>query len=216
MKRANWSVSREILARRGRLIGKITKLAICASIVIPVFYLLQKQLADMDHAQISSALRSIPLSSLALSGLFTAISLFAVARYDVLAIRQLGYRIPEKLAVKSGFAAVSIGQTLGFGLFVGAVARWRFYRGHGIGLKEAGLMSGLVTVGFLNGFAVVLGVAGLLAPQGLVTMTGASEALVRGVCAALLLFGAVFVVVSIIIRRSRLDHLRCRCQNFGS
>ena len=122
------------------------------------------------------------------------ISLMAVARYDVLAIRQLDLKVPEKTAVRGGFVAVSIGQTLGFGLIVGAIARWRFYRRHGVSPTEAGLISGIVTIGFMNGFLIILAISALMAPAGLVTLSGMSEAAIQGFATlALLIAGGVLI-----------------------
>jgi len=123
------------------------------------------------------------------------ISLMAVARYDVLAMRQLGLNVPKKMAVRGGFVAVSIGQTLGFGLIVGAIARWRFYRGFGVGPKEAGLISGIVTIGFLNGFAIILSICVLIAPEGLVTLTRLPASAVQSMAAlALVIAGGLMAL----------------------
>ncbi len=174
-----------------RLIG-------CALIILPIFYLLRQHLAEMDAAQLAVSLRSIPLQSLAIAGFFTFISLMAVARYDVLASRQLGLNLPDKTATHGGFVAVSLGQTLGFGLIVGAICRWRLYRGHGVSVAQAGLMSGIVTIGFLAGFAVVLSVAVLIAPEGLMTVTGLSAGALRSVACLGLGVTAAVLIASIL------------------
>jgi len=170
----------------------------CVLITAPIFYLLRQHLVEMDGAQIASALRAISLQSIAAAGFFTMISLMAVARYDVLAIRQLGLKVPEKTAVRGGFVAVSIGQTLGFGLIVGAIARWRFYRGHGVGATEAGLISGIVTIGFLNGFVIILSLSALIVPDGLVTLTGFSAGAIQGIASLALLIASGVLVASIL------------------
>lgn len=169
------------------MLKRAAKIAVFAAIIGPVFYLLIEHLNEMDRAQIASSMRAIPLQAIAISGLFTAISLYGVARYDLLAIKQLGYQVPQKRAIQGGFVAVSLGQTLGFGLLVGAFARWRFYRSFGVSLKDAGLVSALVAGGFLIGFALILSVTALIDPSGLSTMTGAETGFVRIIAACGLL-----------------------------
>ena len=168
----------------------------CGLIVVPIFYLLREHLAEMDAAQVAASLRAISLQSIALAGFFTFVSLMAVARYDVLAIRQLGLKVPQKAAINGGFVAVSIGQTLGFGLLVGAICRWRFYRPFGITPTDAGLISGLVTVGFLTGFAVVLALSVLVSPAGLKELTGLSGTALRLIAIAVLALAAGFALVA--------------------
>ncbi len=185
------SDTRKWISRTARMLG-------CSLIVVPILYLLQQHLAEMDKAQIAEALRAISLQSIAVAGLFTAFSLMAVARYDVLAIRQLGLDVPQKVAVRGGFVAVSIGQTLGFGIIVGAIARWRFYRGYGLGPTEAGMISAIVTIGFLNGFAIILSICAIIAPEGLVTLSGLSPAFIRAIAASVLVLAAGIMIASVI------------------
>lgn len=182
---------RKIASRTLRMVG-------CALIIIPIFHLLRQHLAEMDAAQITQALRSISLQSIAIAGFFTMVSLMAVARYDVLAIRQLGLNVPEKSAIRGGFVAVSIGQTLGFGLIVGAITRWRFFRGFGVTPTEAGLISGIVTIGFMNGFIIILALSALIAPEGLVTLSGLSAGTIRSIASMALFIASALILASMV------------------
>ena len=152
----------------------------CLAVAAPVLLLLTEHLAEMDREQIGEALRRIPLWSLALSAGLTALSLFAVARYDLLALGQVGLRVPDAVAIRGGFAAVGLGQTLGFGLVVGSLVRWRMYRAHGVSLAEAGLVSAVVAAGFMLGFAIVLATSTAIAPHGLALLTGGAPDAIRG------------------------------------
>ncbi len=176
----------------------------CAAIVVPIVFLLKQHLAEMDAAQVAASLRAIPLQSIALAGFFTFVSLMAVARYDVLAIRQLGLRVPQKTALSGGFVAVSIGQTLGFGLLVGTICRWRFYRAYGVSPKDSGLISGIVAVGFLSGFAVVLALSVLISPVGLMELSGLSSGALRTIALLVIAIAGLFALASMIGARVRL------------
>ena len=187
-----------IPASRRRRFGHISKILICAGIVGPVFYLLQQHIADMDKAALADALRAISVQSIVLSAIFSAISLYAVARYDRLALRQLDIKLPNTTATQGGFAAVSIGQTLGFGLLVGSAVRWRFYRHAGVSLAQAAMVSGIVMGGFLLGFSAVLAVAVLISAESLTVLTGLSAFALRGFAVLALAALAAFTVASVL------------------
>ena len=55
----------------------------------------------------------------------TAVSFWAVARYDAVAHRHFRTGIPEAAARRSGFAAIALGQIIGLGVLTGAAVRWR-------------------------------------------------------------------------------------------
>lgn len=79
--------------------------------------------------ELPSLLRSVPADALMLSAVLCFISFWAVARYDEVAHRHFKTGIDPRAARHSGFAAIALGQTLGFGIFTGAVVRWRVLSG---------------------------------------------------------------------------------------
>lgn len=186
------SVSGRVWVARG------IKLACCAAIVVPVLGLLTDHLARMDTARLADAMRAISLQSIVISALFTALSLYAVSRYDRLAMGQIGLRLSDRESLQGGFAAISLGQTLGMGLLVGSVVRWRMYRHRGVSLPQAALVSGIVMAGFLLGFIVVLAVAVLLSAGSLTNLTGLEAGPTRLIAAAALAIMALFAAATIL------------------
>ncbi len=184
------------VARKSRL-GRVAKILLCLAIVGPVLVLLQRHLAEMDKAALADALHAISLQSIGISALFTAISLYAVARYDRIALRQMGLPVSDKDSVSGGFAAVSIGQTTGLGLVVSSAVRWRMYRHAGVTLPQAAMVSGLVIAGFLIGFVVVLAAAVLLAAESLTILTGLSATSLRAIAVVTLIGIAVFALACV-------------------
>ena len=174
------------------MVSRGFKIALCVTIVGPVLWLLNQQLDSLDSAALADALNAISLQSIALSILFSVISLYAVARYDRLAIRQLGLGLSDRESIQGGFAAVSIGQTLGMGLLVGSAVRWRMYRHAGVSLPQAAVISGVVMGGFLIGFVVVLAIAVIIAGDSLTVLTGMSATGLRFIAGIALL--AVFAL----------------------
>ncbi len=98
------------------------------------------------------------LQALALS----AASLWAVGRYDSVAHRHFGTGLRDRPARLAGTASIALAQSLGFGMFTGALARWRLLSD--LTLAEALRLSAFVSLSFLAGWAVVTALACLLLP----------------------------------------------------
>ncbi|MGC1502846.1 MAG: phosphatidylglycerol lysyltransferase domain-containing protein [Sulfitobacter sp.] len=120
----------------------------------------------VDFARLSTLPQAmaalLPVQCL-LAATFCAISLWAVARYDGLAHRHFRTGIDPSLARKSGFAAIAVAQTVGFGVFSGAAMRWRMLP-H-IGLKSAMQLSAFVSVTFMTALAFLSALACLILPS---------------------------------------------------
>ncbi len=82
--------------------------------------------------------------------IFAAASFYFVGKYDPMAAGHLGYRIDPKVAFKTGWRATACAQLLGFGLFSGALVRWRLLSSSsGVTLLKASKLTALVSVTFL-------------------------------------------------------------------
>lgn len=115
--------------------------------------LVRSDLADVSAPQWAAALAA------------TLASYLALGRYDAVLHRVMGTGIGGRRAVMSGMAAIAISQTIGCGLIVGALVRWRLLPGLG---PVAALRQTLaVTLSFLLGWALVTALAvHLLLPAG--------------------------------------------------
>lgn len=105
---------------------------------------------------------ALPSDTLLLAGLLCGISFWAVARYDGLAHCHFRTGVDPALARKSGFAAIAVAQTAGFGIFTGAAVRWRMLP-H-IGFKGAMRLSVFVSVTFMTALAFLCALACLILP----------------------------------------------------
>lgn len=92
----------------------------------------------------------------------TIVSLWAVGRYDGVAHAHFATRIPDHRARWTGTIAVSMAQTLGFGMFTGALARWRMLPD--LSIKSAFQISAFVSISFIASWALVTATAMLLLP----------------------------------------------------
>ncbi|WP_299041657.1 phosphatidylglycerol lysyltransferase domain-containing protein [uncultured Tateyamaria sp.] len=97
-----------------------------------------------------------------LAALLTAGSFFAVAQYDVQAHRTLGTGVSDTHARISGAVGIAIGQTVGFGLFTGALARWRMVPDLSVG--KALKLSALVSLTFVVAWGCATGFVAALLP----------------------------------------------------
>ena len=119
--------------------------------------LLAQKLADFDLAQVRHALAAISPLAWATSMALTVISFRAVAQYDVIAHRLLGTGLPRGRVLASGASATALAQMLGLGVVTGSLVRWRLLRSGTSGQEHPGRaisITGLVTAGFLFGWAI--------------------------------------------------------------
>ena len=79
-------------------------------------------------AQFPEQLANIHLGAWAAAIALTFISLWAVGRYDGVAHQHFATRVPRHKARAAGTISIALAQTLGFGVFTGALARWRMMR----------------------------------------------------------------------------------------
>ncbi len=92
----------------------------------------------------------------------TALSFWAVARYDGLAHRHFGTPIPDGRARHAGAVAIAFSQTMGFGLVTGSFARWQLLPG--LSPLAALRLTLFVAVSFLAALGVVICSVSLLFP----------------------------------------------------
>ena len=123
-------------------------------------WLVQDRLEPGVWDSLPGAALATPLPLVAIALLLTCLSFWAIARYDRLAHRHLRTGIAEGRASLSGFAAIAIGQTVGFGILTGAAVRWRMLPQLGLGtaLRLATLVSitFMLALGFLTALSCLL------------------------------------------------------------
>ncbi|NOX73341.1 MAG: DUF2156 domain-containing protein [Alphaproteobacteria bacterium] len=125
-------------------------------------WLLVGRLQDYDLVAVRTALNQISAWQWLGAGLATAISFAAVAGYDVVTLRALGFRVSRRRALRAGFVATSLAQLVGLGLASGALARWRMLDPARLSLWQASVLTIAVTTGFLAAAGVFTAVAALL------------------------------------------------------
>jgi len=95
--------------------------------------------------------------------ILTALSFWAVGRYDALIHRHIGTGTGTRTARRAGACAIAISQATGFGLVTGALVRWRMLPG--ITPWQAMRLTAVVAATFLAGWAMVTACAVLVSPN---------------------------------------------------
>ncbi|MFK7751681.1 MAG: phosphatidylglycerol lysyltransferase domain-containing protein [Sedimentitalea sp.] len=178
--------------RLARLLQKTTPFAIAALCL----WLIHAQLINVDLTGLWSAVRATPSVNWVGALAATALSFWAVGRYDALAHRHMGTGFAPAAARRAGMAAIAFSQTLGLGLITGAFARWRLCPG--LSPAQSVKLTLFVSVSFLGGLGVVISLVYLMfAPApGLRIAGGVGVALSVGL-----------TLVAVLAPRWRLDRL---------
>lgn len=146
-------------------------LPLCGGLALAA--LLAVEVRALNWAEVSMAIGAIEGWRWVAALAATLVSFAAIGQYDVIAHRHFRTEMPERAARRAGMASIAVGQTTGFGPFVGAALRWRLMPD--IGRTTLIRVTGFVTVTF---FAV----------WGLLTLTLATPVLLGLPALALLTF----------------------------
>ncbi|WP_299551332.1 phosphatidylglycerol lysyltransferase domain-containing protein [uncultured Tateyamaria sp.] len=150
-------------------------------IPMDVLVTLPQQLADI------SALQWVTAAFLTIG------SFFAVAQYDVQAHRTLDTGVSEERARITGAVGIAIGQTVGFGLVSGALARWRMLPE--MNVAQALKLSTFVSLTFVVAWACITGlVSAILPAPAWTTALSVGAILLLPACACLLFWCPTFSI----------------------
>ena len=131
-------------------------------ILVACMVLLSRQVTPELWQDLPQRLSSISIEIWVAALAFTALSFLAVGRYDGAAHRHLQTGITNQQARISGMAAVAVAQSIGFGLFSGALARWRLLPG--ISLTQSLGLSAFVSISFVVAWGVITALVCLVLP----------------------------------------------------
>lgn len=137
----------------------VLKQIVPLSLGLLCLWILAQRMAEMDMAHIATVFVQVSLGQWLAAAGATALSFWAVGRYDAVVHRHLRTGYGEKSAAIAGVSSIALAQTLGFGVFTGALARWRMMPD--LGLAMATKISATVAVSFLAGWSVITALATL-------------------------------------------------------
>jgi len=132
------------------------------ALAIGFVLLFQERLRALDMAEILAMFHTLSLSQWAAALVATAVSFWAIGRYDGVLHRALGTGVGERSARRAGITAIALSQTIGFGLLTGTLIRWRLLPE--LSFWQAMRFSAIVALSFLLAWMGVTGIAHLLLP----------------------------------------------------
>ncbi|QBF32101.1 phosphatidylglycerol lysyltransferase domain-containing protein [Thalassococcus sp. S3] len=140
------------LSQRHRLLAALRH-GIPLSLAALCLWVVTQRLQHIDTDILRAGLQDISPTRWVLAAPLSAVSFWALGRYDAVAHRHLGTPVPAGAARPSGIVAIALSQSLGFGLLTGAFARWRMLPG--LSLRAAFAVTAFVAVSFLLAWALV-------------------------------------------------------------
>lgn len=128
------------------------------------FALFYDQISSLDSASIWASFRAVSTLQWAGALIATAISFWAVGRYDLVVHRMMNTGTDDAVAHRAGVIGIAVSQTIGMGVLSGALLRWRMLPD--VTLWQSTRLSATVALSFLAGWAAVTGlVITLFAPE---------------------------------------------------
>lgn len=165
-------------------------------------WLARDRLAEIDADAFWPALAAASPVLLTVAALCGLLSHLAVAAYDLPALARVGRKLPSTDALRGGFAAGAMAQSLGLGPLTGALARWRMHRAAGLGAGEAAAVTGFVCLGFYAGLLCLLVPAVVILPGPAADALGMGAGDLRAL--ALLLAAGLAVGAGLLARAPKL------------
>ena len=134
-------------------------------------WVVNRVLAEYRYDEIAGALAAVPVGTIALTLVVSAVAYLALVGYDYLAFRFAGHPLPLRSMLIPSFVAWAVGNTAPASVLTGGGVRYRLYAGLGLTPAEAAVVAA---------FNVVTYVVGLLALVGLVLLFHPSTGMLAG------------------------------------
>jgi uncharacterized membrane protein YbhN (UPF0104 family) len=128
-------------------------------------WLLFKELRGLSLAEVGAAIAAISPLRWALAATSTALAYCALAWYDQIALRHLGWSLNWRFVALVSFTTYALAHNIGASVFSGAVVRYRAYSTKGLGVADVGLLVAFCSFTFTLGNVLLAGLTLTLAPD---------------------------------------------------
>lgn len=174
----------------------LAQVALVGAVIWLAFGTLSEEFGALDASSVSAAFAQVNGFVVFAALGFAAASLLCVSAYDALAWPLVDKSVPRPRAMRSGFAAVAIGQTTGFSPLVGCFVRYRLLRRSGVDAVKSAKTTALASFGFLFGLAAGLSLLFLVRPDAVASALGVSpaEAIAAAGASLVILAGAAYAL----------------------
>ena len=149
-------------AQQVRAAARFMRIAAPFGIAALCLWVLHERLGDMDLRGLWDAAAQLSWMNWVGALIATAVSIWAVGRYDTVAHRHLGTGVADAPGRRAGMCAIAFSQTVGFGVVTGSFARWRLIPG--LSPIVAVQLTGFVALSFLTALALLIAGSCLFTP----------------------------------------------------
>ena len=133
---------------------------ICSLLILALALSLLYHIGDQYHwRDVTAEIRQLSWGQIALALILTVVSYWLLTLYDLLAVRQVGGRIPYPKVALTSFIAYTFSNTLGFAILTGTSVRYRFYSALGLSPGQIARVVFFCSVTFFLGLFLVGGLA---------------------------------------------------------
>jgi phosphatidylglycerol lysyltransferase len=149
-------------AQQVRAAARFVRIAAPFGIAALCLWVLHERLGDMDLRGLWDAASQHSWMHWTGAFIATAVSIWAVGRYDTVAHRHLGTGVADAPGRRAGMCAIAFSQTVGFGVVTGSFARWRLIPG--LSPVVAVKLTAFVALSFLTALALLIAGSFLFTP----------------------------------------------------
>ncbi|MFB2773515.1 lysylphosphatidylglycerol synthase domain-containing protein [Pelatocladus sp. BLCC-F211] len=171
---------------------------------------ISNELREYNYRDVLNNLAAIPKNLLIASIGLTTFGYFAIALYDILGFRYIGFSLSWKKIVFTNFISSVFSNTIGFALVTGSAIRYRFYSTWGISPFAIAQIIAFVNFTFWLGMFALAGFIFLVNPLTIPTQLHLPFVTVRPIGAIFLLLIIAYLLGSLIIKQP----LRIRSHGF--
>lgn len=127
-------------------------------------WLLVREIHNLSWADVESALSAIPAHRWVMAGVSTALAYAALALYDRIALRHLGFVLSWRFISAVSFTTYALSHNIGMTMFSGAMVRYRAYSTKGLTLADVGVLVAFCSFTFFLGTVLLGGLVCLIDP----------------------------------------------------
>jgi uncharacterized membrane protein YbhN (UPF0104 family) len=127
-------------------------------------WLLVGELRGLSLEEVGAAFEAISPTGWVLAILSTLLAYSALAWYDRIALRHLGFELPWTFISAVSFTTYALSHNVGMSMFSGAMVRYRAYSTRGLTLADIGVLVAFCSFTFALGTALLGGAVFLLKP----------------------------------------------------
>lgn len=161
-------------------------------------WLLVREIHNLSWADVERALVAIPAHRWGLAAASTVVAYAALALYDRIALRHLGFALSWRFISAVSFTTYALSHNIGMTMFSGAMVRYRAYSTKGLTLADVGVLVAFCSFTFFLGTIFLGGLVCLINPDFPHALIELPRGVVRGAGLVMLGLAALYLAGSML------------------